>query len=692
MDAARLRTVIDALPRAIVVTDPAGHIVLWSQGAESLYGWREAEVLDRLVVDVLVAAGDRPANAERLAALAAGTPFAGDRTLVRRDGQPVRVLMFTLPVVDADGRVAMLVGASEDVTGLRRTEQQAREMTERVRLAIDAGQMGTWRWDLFTGATVWDERLEAIFGFSPGRFDGTFDSYVACLHPDDRESVLAAVRSAVEHKASYRVEHRIVWPDGSIHWISGAGGVIVDEYGSVTGTVGCAADVTVRVEQELERQHLTAAALEAAENERLLRERLEFVGSINEALNQSATMHDLMTLVTSSAVPRLGDWCSIHVLTDERSLIPAVEVAHVDPTMVAYARELQERFPYDPEAPTGVPFVIRTGETVFYPDITDDLIAQLDATDEEREIVSRLALRSAIAVPLVKRGRILGAMQFVMSSVGRRYTEDDVALAQAVAGRIASSIENLRLHDEQRLIASTLQHSLLPPTLPDVPGVELAVRYWPAGQRTEVGGDFYDVFELEADDTFALVMGDVCGTGPGAAALTGLARHSIRGSAWHGDRPDEVLAALNRAVIRSGSSTFLTAVYAELDTSGPELKLTVASGGHPLPVLSAGGRAQTIGRSGTLLGMVDQPSFHITTTHLHDGDVVVFYTDGATDLRPPNGLDAEQFAALVTDAGFAGTAEDIANAIHRAIEARLPLADRDDDVALLVLRVSRELD
>lgn len=691
-DGRLLRSIIDALPQAVVATDPTGHIVLWNEGAERLYGWPEADVLGRSVLDVLAPGEQRAQDAERLAALAAGAAFTGDRVVVRRDGQLVRVLTFARPVVDRNGDVSIIVGASEDVTALRATERRAREVTEHLRLALEAGGLGTWRWEMRTGATAWDERLEALFGLSRGGFDGTFETFVSCLHPDDREEVLASVKSAVETQSTYRVEHRVVWPDGSIRWISGAGAVLLDEDGIVTGTVGCAADVTDRVHQELERRELAEAAVEAAANERVLRERLEFVSAINEALNQSETLRDVMVNVTARAVPRLGDWCSVHVLRGAGNPIPEVEVAHVDPGMVAYARQLQDRFPYDPNAPKGVAHVIRTGETIFYPEITDDVVAELDATDEEREIVAQLALRSAIVVPLVKRGKVLGAMQFVMSSTGRQYTTDDVALAHAVAGRIASSIENHRLSDLQRTIASTLQRSLLPSVLPDIPGVEIAVRYWPAGEQTEVGGDFYDVFALDRPSTFAVVMGDVCGTGPAAAALTGLARHSIRSSAWHGDNPAEVLTSLNRDVLRSGTGTFLTATYAELNASGPGLELTVASGGHPLPVLSTSGGTRLMGEAGTLLGIVDEPRSHPETVHLEPGDAVVFYTDGATDVRPPHGLTATEFARIVSDAtAAAGSAETIADNIHRALAAILPLHERNDDVALLILRAAARL-
>jgi hypothetical protein len=122
-------------------------------------------------------------------------------------------------------------------------------------------------------------------------------------------------------------------------------------------------DVTERIEQEQERERLSAAAVEAAQRELLQLERLEFLSAINDSLQASSNLADLMTNVTRTAVPRLGDWCSIHVLPFAGGAVPDVEIAHVDPAMVEYARHLQTRFPYDPDAPTGVAHVVRTGAT-----------------------------------------------------------------------------------------------------------------------------------------------------------------------------------------------------------------------------------------------------------------------------------------------------------------------------------------
>ena len=684
-----VRAVLDTLVRAVVVTDPDGQIVLWNRAAEQLYGWSEHEVLGTSILDVLAPVDDAARNREDLETVANGTPMTGDRPVKHRDGHTIRVNTFTAPMVDEAGNTVAIVGSSADVGELRRADQRARDLHDHFRVALEAGGLGTWRWNMASGHTVWDERLEALFGLAPGGFDGSFDTFVALLHPDDRDGVLGSIANAVEGKSIYRVEHRVVWPDGTVHWIAGAGGVTLDEHGDVTGTVGCAMDVTDRVEQQLERQRLADAAASAAANERLQRERLEFLAAINEALNASSTTHEVMVNVTRRAVPRLGDWCTIYVLAEDGRSAPEVEVAHVDPAMVRYARELQNRFPYDPTAPNGVPAVIRTGVTEFLPEISDDLLASLDLDDEVRELVTNLELRSAITVAMTKRGRVIGALQFVASAPSRRYTADDVALAETVAGRIASSIENLRLREREREIARTLQRSLLPPTLPDLPGIDTAVRYWPHGNASEVGGDFYDLFALEDAGHFALVLGDVCGTGPAAAALTGLARHTIRDSAWHGDAPADVLTALNRAVRRSGGGTFLTCVYATIDTTGDAVRLTVASGGHPLAVRVGPHGPSSVGVPGTLLGLFDHVDISPIDVTLSAGDVVVFHTDGATDVRPPHDLDEAGWASLVSDAvGSGGTADDVAHRVQQALQAILPFDSRNDDIALMVLAVA----
>jgi serine phosphatase RsbU (regulator of sigma subunit) len=400
-------------------------------------------------------------------------------------------------------------------------------------------------------------------------------------------------------------------------------------------------------------------------------------------------MPALMSNVVNAVVPRLADWASLYVLPTPESIFPVIEVAHADPEMVRFAHELQERFPYDPSSPTGVPAVIRDGHVEFFPDIDEEVLAPLELDEEVREIIDGLALRSAITVPLIKRGRIVGAMSFVMTSSRRRYTPDDVAIAQAAAARIASSIENLRLSTLQREIAATLQASLLPPTLPDIPGVDVAVRYWPAGEGVDVGGDFYDVFAVD-NDHWAVVMGDVCGTGPSAAATTGLARHTLAGAVWLGLGPEEVLRHLNTTLRRRGIDTFLTIAYGYLQPTAGGIRLSLAIGGHPLPaIVRSDGTVEPGGSRGTLLGMLDDIKVTSTEHLLAPGDTLVLYTDGVTDVPPPHDLTAEAFRELVgLAARGAPDVDAVAERIRDELAKILPIEQRSDDIALLVLRVA----
>jgi PAS domain S-box-containing protein len=683
------RAVLDALTQAVIVTRPDGEIVLWNRAAEELYGWSEHEVLGRLIFDLVVPAPALDLAAEVMSQVISGEPWRGDFSLLRRDGDTVRVYAIDRPLLDSVGGVAGVVGISEDVTEYRLLERRAEDLAERLALALDAGGFGTWRWDMAAGRVEWDTKLEQLYGLEPGTFDGTFDAYTALLHPDDLEKTLSTVQEAVRTKGAYIVDHRVVWPDGSVHWVQGKGRVILDGDGEVAGTIGCTTDVTEQMRLVIEREHSRARAVEAADSERLSRERLQFLGEINDALSRSDDERQIMRNVTRAAVPSLGDWCAIFVLSDSGGTTPEIEIAHADPAMVAYARELQERFPYDPTASTGIPEVIRSARSEFFPEIDEQVLREADTTDDARDVVRSLGLRSAIAVPLMKRGRVLGAMQFVNSQSSRPYTHADLALAEAVAARIASALANMRLIERQRLIATTLQSSLLPDSLPAIPGLEIAVGYWAAGEGTEVGGDFYDVFDL--DSGWAVVIGDVCGTGPAAASLTGLVRHTIRALAWQGAPHDEVLRHVNNAVLRSGRATLCTALFATLTTSERGFRFEMVSGGHPLPiVLRADDSIETIGAPGTLLGAFSDPRLFTVASDIVQGDTLVMYTDGITDVRPPHDLSTEALEAIVGRAASeAGSATEVIDRLGRELSAILPITQRNDDIAILVLRAPR---
>jgi GAF domain-containing protein/anti-sigma regulatory factor (Ser/Thr protein kinase) len=421
--------------------------------------------------------------------------------------------------------------------------------------------------------------------------------------------------------------------------------------------------------------------------ERAARERSEFLERTNAVLTRSLEIPDIMRRVTQAAVPRLGDWCQLAVFTDHRPNSPTIEVAHVDPSKLVWAHELRDRFPYDPDALTGIPAAVRSGTTQYYPEINDDIIDLATPNRELRDILKKLSVRSSIIVPLRGRSGVLGALQLVQAESGRRYNRADVQLVEAVAARIAIALENARLYERERAIAGTLQQSLLPPHLPKIPGIDVAHRYWTASDTSLVGGDFYDVIGLGAD-SWGVLVGDVSGKGITAAALTGVARQTARAAARHGVGPSGVLSWLDDAVKDQADQfggQYCTAVYGVLERNPSEWRFRFVLGGHPRPVLvPAGGEPQLIGRPGSVLGLLDAPVFHETDVTLEPGDTLLLYTDGVTDVAGPSALDDIGLLAVIAES-VRDSPEKTLTALHQALEARHARVARRDDTAILAL-------
>ncbi len=684
--------VLDALHRAIVVTDTTGLVVAINRQAEALYGLSGDAIVGLNVRQVVRAASSPSApDAQVLAQVLGGTSWRGEFEVLRGDGATVRVVAVVSPLTSADGRVVGTVSAAEDVTAQRLLEARAAELTDHLSLALEAGHLGTWRWDSQAGRVRWDERMEAIFGLAPGQFDGTFESYVARLHPDDRDHVLATVDDAVARRGHYAIDHRVVWPDGSVHWVQGRGQALVGAEGDAVGTAGCVRDITALKMAEAASERRAEAQLAAAARERLRHERLEFLAGLTDASLVAGGHQEFIELVTSAAVPRLGDWCALYFVPEPGATMER-RIAHVDPAKVAWVEALSERHPYDPEATTGVPAVIRTGVTEYLPEIDQEVLDRVLADSniepaELADILDFLGLTSVITVPLTTTRGVIGAVQFVSAESGQRYDEDDLSLAKAAAGRIAAVLENMWFTEQHRAISATLQRALLPPEIPHLDEVELEVRYWPAGAASEVGGDFYDVFPLDPG-RWAIVIGDVCGTGPNAAAVSSIARHTVRAAARHGHDHATVLAWLNEAIYHSGRGLFATACYATLEETDDGYQLESAAAGHPLPlVVRAGGPVEVVGQPGTLLGVFPETRSHPTAIRLDPGDAVVFYTDGVTDLPPPYGLDQEQLIEVVGEVARGRRAKEIADGLDAFLSDRLPGNRRRDDTAMVVLRV-----
>jgi serine phosphatase RsbU (regulator of sigma subunit) len=387
----------------------------------------------------------------------------------------------------------------------------------------------------------------------------------------------------------------------------------------------------------------------------------------------------------------VADWCSV-TLVGSGGTLQTAAVAHADPDKTALAWDMSRRRPPDPDAPVGAASVIRSGTTQVVEDVTEDMLAVLAGDPEDLETLRRLGLRHAVIAPIRTPLGVVGAFGFVFTDEsGRRPGAADVELVESLASRAALHLENARLYAESAHIAQTLQTSLLPDVLPEIPGIELVARYRAAGSQNQVGGDFYDVFP-SGDGTWTAVIGDVSGKGAEAAALTALARHSLHTAALLCDDPVANLKTLNRAMLsRAGTNGhFCTIAYVRVspDAARRRAVVTVASGGHPPALISrADGTVEEVrGAHGPLIGIFRKVDFTPTQVVLEAGDLLLLYTDGIVELRGPEGVFGEELLREGLAAAAGRQAQDVVAAVSAAAVAAQPGEPRDD-VALLALRV-----
>ncbi|HEY0935324.1 MAG TPA: SpoIIE family protein phosphatase [Trebonia sp.] len=236
-----------------------------------------------------------------------------------------------------------------------------------------------------------------------------------------------------------------------------------------------------------------------------------------------------------------------------------------------------------------------------------------------------------------------------------------------------------------RVLAETLQRSFLPPALVTVPGLEIGGAYRPAGDGSEVGGDFYDVFRT-SPQTWGVVLGDVCGKGAAAAVVTALARYTVRAEALHVDSPAAVLEGLHQALRIYYADTICTVLYLVLDQVPEGHRLTMAVGGQPLPLCRrADGGLQTLGRPGRFLGLTETASVSESVAVLGPGDLVVLYTDGVTEAHDGDAFFGEGGIAGVLAAAEGQTAQAVADAVVAAALA-FQHGPARDDIAVVVVR------
>lgn len=330
----------------------------------------------------------------------------------------------------------------------------------------------------------------------------------------------------------------------------------------------------------------------------------------------------------------------------------------------------------------------------FYRSIADRLAGRLalsrrPVTLERNEtsgalesLLASADMQSVLGLPLILDRQLLGVL-YVGTRTRRPFSEDDAALLQLVGDRVALAVDRARLFEQERHIAETLQRSLLPEQLPQIPGMDVAVRYLPAGAGMEVGGDWFDMFEL-GDRRVVLAMGDVVGKGVRAAALMGKLRTSLEAYAFDGRSPQEVVERLHALMERQHRAEMATLLYVAIEPDRESAEL--ASAGHmPLLIRGANGEARFVGRDASPpLGALPFVRFEASRVDVESGCALLLFTDGLVEVRGTSiELRLEELRRTVE----AGPSDP--EALCDAVLAQmLGHEEPQDDVALLVLNVS----
>jgi serine phosphatase RsbU (regulator of sigma subunit) len=448
--------------------------------------------------------------------------------------------------------------------------------------------------------------------------------------------------------------------------------------------------LTARAQAEAARARAEMALREAEEARALAdaaRARHEFLAAAGRAMAVSMDYRTTLGEVVRAAVPVLADWCAVTMVGTDGEL-DVIALAHADGSKQERALQLLRRHPPLHGSDAGAPKVVRTGETELLTAIDPAALAAAAGDDEgRRAALDELRMVALLTVPLKTPTRVIGAITFALSSAGRRFAGEDVEVAASLAARAALHVQNARMYSERSHIAQTLQRSLLPPELPRIPGIDLAAGYRAAGDQHEVGGDFYDAYRA-ADGDWIVFLGDVCGKGAEAAALTSLTRHTLFAAALRGSDALASVRLANDALLARGDGLrFATLVHLRVrprDGGGAQVRITNA--GHLPPFLArADGTIEETTAAGTLLGIFADPSFTQQDLELAPGDLLLLYTDGITELRTAD----LGFGVRTLKETLRSRAGCSAAVIVEALERRvLELQDGQprDDIATVALR------
>ena len=686
---------------AILSKDDQGLITSWNPAATRIYGYSEDEAIGQ-PISILIPEHRKGEEARILERVFAGERIAHYETeRVTKDGRLIAVSLTISPIHDESGAVASASVIARDMTDTHRSLEIASRLQALTSalskeidhdravdvlleqavaaLGADAGAVG------LLDETGEEIEMGGSIGYSKAGLAAWQSFPVAAELP-----MSVAIRSGDAVWTSSPSELQSQFPllaDAQVRYSSLAVIPLAVE-GVPFGALSLSFTSERRFDAH-ERSFLLAAAQQAAyalerarlyETQRLARERLAFLAEASELLAGSLDPDASLRRLADLAIGRVADWCAVE-LVEEDGRLRNVATAHVDPRRVALAEELRARYPTDPTAETGVPQVIRTGRSELYPEIGDEMLVAGAQDDEHLRLMRELGLVSAMAVPLRARGRSLGAVTFVAAESGRHYDETDLELAEDLARRAALAIDNAMLFRREHDAAVTLQRSLLPQSIPEIEGLEFAVRYEPAGPGLQVGGDWYEVVARD-DGRVGVVIGDVAGRGIHAASVMGRVRPALRAYVADGHGTCEAVERLDLLLKESERPEMTTVLLLLFDPATGSAEYVRA--GHPPALLRLpGGQVKELSGAGTPpLGIFAELDCRPHAIEIPPQSLLLLYTDGLIERRGESlevGLERLKRNLAKAPAG----AEDCLQSLAEQMGADVI----PDDVAMLAMAV-----
>jgi PAS domain S-box-containing protein len=409
----------------------------------------------------------------------------------------------------------------------------------------------------------------------------------------------------------------------------------------------------------------------------------QLLARTGELLASSIDYRETLQAVVRLAVPEFADWCSINI-PNRDGLVERVAIAHADPERIALVESVRERHPIHLDDGSPLAEVIRTGSPRLLPERPS---SGDDALDQGRdELIRGEATGSGMAVPMTAGAKVVGVLVFANEPRSRRFGESDLEIAIEIARRAGLAAENARLAGERAEVAHLLQRGLLPAAVPDLRGFEVATMYRPAGEVNEVGGDFYDAFEI--DGGWMVAIGDVMGRGAAAASLTGLARHTIRTAGRLTGDPRQAASLVDESLKRDHELLLCSAVILVLpDVEEDPARLPILVAGHPPPLRLRNGKVDEVGSSGPLLGAPNEHRWELTTVELGLGDQLVLYTDGVTEARGKRNRFGER--RLRRSVASAADPRAAVAAVETALDSFIAGEPEDDAAVLAIMRSKR---